>query len=155
MDDQDKRITLTVTLDQARAMESALDLMTRVGIGQFAAIAELVRMDVVPVFRMNGSRTAHHERQAATPEACDAIESLLDQAKEVLGYPRNASHGVGHPDNHVSVHRSYEVMKVLQKVLHEASAGWEGSTRGEGLLVRYTDDPEPEAELSYQVPVLR
>jgi len=149
MDDQDERITLNVTLDQARAVVDALDLMTRVGLGQLSAVAELVRMDVLPAFRMNGSSDAHPERRVATIDQCDEIEELMVQAKTVLGFPRNASHGVGHPDNHVSVHRAYEVMKVLQKVLHEASNGWEGSTRGDGLMVRYTDDPEPEAEIVY------
>lgn len=135
-------IQLHLTVDQARVVQSALDLYTQMGLGQLEKLTELARMGVVPRAG-RGSDT----RQLATAENLDFIEALLKQAKAELGYPSNGSHGVGHPHNHESTHRAYEIYKVVSKTLAELANPRPTfrSVSYDGLLLRYTKDPEPTA----------
>lgn len=147
------RIQLSLTEGQAQAVLSALELHMRLGIGQIEHLAELIRFDILPQFRPNASEGERRKVGYATTEKVDEQLHLI---KEMLGYPRNGSHGIGHPDNHISVSRSYEVLKVLQEavaVAREPNPAMK-TVDYDGLLVRYTSDPEPEAEPVVTVPVL-
>jgi hypothetical protein len=90
------------------------------------------------------------------PRTIDEVAQHLLAAKVLLGLPSNGSNGVGHRDNHITVTRSYEVLKVLKKVEAELSNPTP-TIRGverDGLTVRYTSDPQPECELVTTVPSL-
>jgi phosphoribosylamine-glycine ligase len=89
------------------------------------------------------------ERQLAQRECIDALDTAMLHAKFHLGYPSNGSMGIGHPHVHVTAKRAYEVEKVLDKVLSEhkdPSPKFRG-VNYDGLIVRYTNDPEPTASV--------
>jgi hypothetical protein len=135
-------VHLQMTPDQANAVSKALDVYTRIGIGQLDIIAELVRMGVIPV-----QADSAEPRQAASFDQGDHFTNLIDAAKGVLGYPRNGSNGIGHKHVAIEVHRGYEVKKVIDA----AVANFRNPTptfptvNYDGLLVRYTTDPAPKA----------
>lgn len=135
------KVTITLSVGQAYATRDALDLYSRVCIGQIEELAWLIRCGVVtPVSDADTSRKA-------TATEIERVEALLYAVKASLGYPRHGSHGVGHPHVHVSGHRAYEVKKVLAKALAE-HANPQPGFRGvdyDGLLVRYTQDAAPAA----------
>lgn len=144
-------VTLTLTLDQAVAVRDALDLYTRVCIGQLEEVAHLVRYGTIPVARL-----FNPERQLASPDQCDEVVRLMDQAKTVLGYPTNGSNGIGHPHVHITGTRAYEVEKTLAKVIadYQHPTGFRGVDH-DGLTVRYTQDPAPGATLDHAAKELR
>ncbi|NLC21776.1 MAG: hypothetical protein GX771_07710 [Halomonadaceae bacterium] len=145
-DNREARYQITLTDGQCQALVQALDLYLRVGIGQLEKVGELVNEGVVPCFTAN---TKLGERKTAHHELVEDLDALLGQAKSLLGYPRNGSHGIGHRDNDISVSRSYEIKKVLDKVLAETrfpEPVYQGVDR-QGLMVRYTSDPEPRVKI--------
>lgn len=149
----DTRFHLTLTDGQAQAVIDALELYTRLGLGQIDYVAELLRFGTLSAFRADAS---HGEKEIAQPGEINDIEEMLNQIKGILGYPRNSSHSIGHPDNHISVTRSYEIKKVLQKVVAEARDP-NPTMKGvnyDGLIVRYTKDPAPQAETNLSVDYL-
>lgn len=138
------RVQLDISVEQAQAVAQALDLLTRLGIGQFRQLTELVRNGTIPVFNDAGN-----PRALADAGACDAVEDLVAGIGQVLGYPRNGSHGVGHAHVALVAHRAYEVSKVLEKALAEhrdPTPGFKG-VNYDGLVLRYTQDPEPVARV--------
>jgi hypothetical protein len=152
-ENRDTRFQLTLTEGQCQALIQALDLYSRVGVGQIERVGELANEGVIPCFTAN---TQRQERKTADHDQVQDLDELLYQAKTVLGYPRNGSHGIGHRDNDVTVSRSYEIKKVLEKVLAETrdpNPKHYGVDR-HGLMVRYTNDPAPEVEVMAMVPVL-
>lgn len=151
MSETTRRFTVTLTEGQADAVVAALDLYTRMGLGQLERIAELPREGVLPLFTARPDREGRREAEADTLET---LEGLLAQAKACLGYPSTGSLGIGHRDCHISVNRAYEVKKALQQTVAYARApspGFKG-VQYDGLTVRYTDDPAPEAEEILIVP---
>lgn len=134
-------IQATLTTDQADAVCDSLDAYSRLCIGQLEEVAELVRHGVIPMARMN----SEGERVMASVEVCNQIEDLMKQVKQLLGYPSNGSHGIGHRHNHLSGLRAYEVKKALSKVVAEQRDPIP-KFRGvnyDGLGPRYTTDPAP------------
>ena len=138
------KVVIEVTEDQADAISKALDLYVRIGIGQFDEVAQLVAFGLVPV-----RNTSDVPRQIASPEQCEQLRNLMDAAKQVLGFSRGASHGIGHRDNDISVSRAYEVGKVLDKALaeHRNPAPEFRGVNYDGLGPRYTNDPAPNAQV--------
>lgn len=137
-------VHMMLTLDQAHAVCAALDLYTRIGIGQWEELAHLVRLGEIPV-----SRPAAEPRAAPDPVICDRVAALVGAIKQELGYPWNGSNGIGHPHVTPSAHRCFEIQKVLAQALavhrnpHPAFRGVDY----DGLSVRYTQDPAPVARV--------
>lgn len=142
-----KRIRLDLTLEQAEALCKANETHLRLSIGQVEYLAELVRFGGIPKFSLGDSS----ERREASAEECERIEALMHEVKRCLGYPKTGSHGVGHRHVDKEAHRAYEIIKVTQKALLEASkdevpvSRQRHSVWSDGLLVRYTSDPAPVA----------
>lgn len=82
----------------------------------------------------------------AEQNTCDDIRELMLEAKTVLGYPKNGSHGIGHPHVCESGRRAYELQKVLEKVLaiHRNPNPEFRGVSYDGLGPRYTKDPAPK-----------
>ncbi len=141
-------ITLTMTVEQASAVKAALDLFVRLGIGQLEEVADLVRGGFIPMANVCGLHSG--VRDTASVEVCDAVHEQMLRVKDLLGYQRNGSHGVGHPANHICSMRAYEVEKVLSQVIathRNPSPAFRGVDY-DGLRVRYTSDPAPTASVS-------
>ena len=143
-------VHLTLTLEQATALSAAAECYARLCIGQFEELPNLVRHGLIPWF--GGAREQEKTRQLASAEEADQIESLAAAMKQILGYPVNGSHGIGHTHNDITATRAWEIRKVLDKALAEHKEP-NPSFRGvnyDGLTVRYTDDPAPTARVASQ-----
>jgi len=137
-------IQLTLTQDQARAVCDALDAYSRLCMGQLEEVAKLVRFGVIPVAQPNGAG----DRVLASAEACEQIENLTHQMKALLGLRRSGHMGIGNPHLAMSGRRSYEVKKVLSKVVAELRDPTPSlrTVDYDGLGPRYTSDPAPQAK---------
>ena len=135
------RVHFDLTVDQAAAVDLALDAYTRLCIGQLEEVASLIRQGVIPL-----AREGRDDRTTASCAVADEVEALMNQAKALLGYPSNGSNGIGHQHVHISGRRAYEAHKVLAKELahHRDSEPsiWKGVAY-DGLGPRYTQDPAP------------
>ena len=132
------KVHIALTIPQARAMVEALDIYTRLGLGQVHMIAEMVADRSIPI--KAGS--------LETPEM-DVIHNvtvLCNEIRRELGFLPGESYGVGNRAVSDKAHRAYEIEKVIKKAL----ALYDNQTpafRGvdyDGLSIRYTDDPKPE-----------
>lgn len=132
-------ITLTLhTLEQAQAVKAALDLYVRMGLGQFNELAYLARFGEIK-----------HKSKDLTSCELDEFEDLTKNLSDFMGHEYGSSFGVGSPRVTATAHRCYEAYKVLAQALAVARdpspTGFKGVDY-DGLTVRYTQDPEPEAE---------
>lgn len=149
-DDNSAEVTLKMSLGQARAVSMALDFYNRMCLGQLEEITNLIRTDILPVYNANASG----EPEFADVDRTEQVDMLMNQVKRTLGYSPNASMGIGHRHMHVSGLRAYEVAKVVD----QAVANYVNPTprfKGvhyDGLIVRYTQDPEPSAEIAASRP---
>lgn len=139
------RVILDCTTEQAQVLVAALDLYTRMNLGQLEELAELMREGIIPMHT-----SADKDRTLVSHDVRDQAEEHLMQIKDLLGFARNGSFGIGHPHMHLGGKRAYEVGKVLQKALaihREPNPTFKG-VHYDGLTVRYTQDPEPTAAVT-------
>lgn len=139
--------TLQVGLKHAYAIKNALDVYTRVCIGQFTSETECVLAQDILCFAPPG----------LTPKPLDSsmawgpLQTEMINLKRALGFSANGSYGIGHPHVHISALRAWEILKVLSKALAEHRAPSPKVTlRGvdyDGLFIRYTTDAPPEVTI--------
>lgn len=137
------KVVIEVTTRQAEVISKALDVFSRIGIGQLEIISELVNESFIPM------STAEVERKVAPLATVEDIEELMLKAKALLGHPRGGNHGIGHRHNDQGACHAYEIHKVLAKVLleHRAPSLRHFGTDSDGLIVRYTNSPAPRASI--------
>ncbi len=134
------RVVVSMTPEQADAVERALDLYSRLLMGQVGDVALLAREGYLSV-RVPDGRPRH----PTGLDESERIEEAMRGVRAVLG----DYHGIGHRHVHVNGKRAYEVQKAIGRVLayrHNPDPGM-ATTRHDGLTVRYTADPAPTAEL--------
>jgi hypothetical protein len=134
-----KTVSIIVSPGHAASVVRALDLFSRVMLGQFNILAELFRSeDLVgrdPLTLTGGRRL--------TAEEQDRAELLCDELKRLMGFERGASFSIGSNAVSPHAHRAYEVLCVLQKALAVERDPSGTSVHHQGLRIRYTSDPEP------------
>ena len=138
---------LQLTEGQAQAVAEALELYTRMGLGQVDFLAEQVRMSrLVPEF--SAKPLADAERKPLSVRQIDEIETACAAIRRALKYPGGASYGVGSPAVSLPVHRAYEVSCVVRKALAEQRGISAPHVDLDGLVVRYTSDPAPVCKVT-------
>lgn len=138
-------IALELNQQQADAVSAALELYTRLGLGQWDQIPELLRSGVVPQF----SSTGEGERTVASDVKAASVGRLAEAIKLELGYPTQGSHGIGHPHNHQNVTRVWEAKRTLDRalaMLRGPNVRY-GRIEGDSLDRRGTFDPPPVARI--------
>jgi len=137
-------VHLTLSLDQAYAVDRACDLYARIGLGQLNEIAMLVSFGEI--------RNA--DGRMATGELRDNIKALMIRAKGLLGHSAHGSFEIGHALVPVGFKRAFEIKKVLEKSLamHRNTDPEFRGVNYDGLsqTLRYTDDPMPVAEVKVE-----
>lgn len=139
-----KRVHIVLTAEQAGAVCAALDLYSRMGIGQVREIVNLVRAGSIPF----ATKPASFDDQM---RRLDEIDAMAQQIAISLGFDSNASLGIGNKRVPIAAHRAYEVQKVIDKALAEdrdPDPQFNG-VHYDGLSVRYTDDPAPVAQVEH------
>lgn len=112
--DNDARpIVVQITSSQAQVLAKALDLYTRICLGKFEVIADMLRDEILPQFRPN----AKGDKLPATAEQIEKVEYHLFVAKRILGYPEAGSMGINH--GHVNQYglRAFGLCKLIDKTL--------------------------------------
>ncbi|MGD1524166.1 hypothetical protein [Vibrio owensii] len=137
------KVLLELTPEQAKATLNALDLFTRIGLGQLETITDLLQSEALHV------RPSNESGPIASLDQIDEINSLLMLAKNAMGHSSSQSFGVKNPNVHIDAKRTYEISKVLSTTLAKGSDEHsDSSTASEGLMIRLTDDLEPKAYCS-------
>lgn len=136
-------ISRELSTSQAQAASEALDLLSRLGIGQIDQLAELVRMDAVQC--LNGDKLEH-----SSPETCQIVDGVVQHAERLFDYPYGARYGIGHQYVSDVAHHSWELKKVLDKALamHRDPNPTFRGVNYDGVTVKYTKEPIPEVEVS-------
>lgn len=126
--------------DRLPLLCEALDLFTRVGLVQFVILNEVGREEVF----------------AAPSSACNDKELhraqlVIEAAGMVVGHSPRGSHSIGSPHLDIVFKRAYECLKVARRLQAELSGSAEmlRSVHGDGLVVRYTQDPAPAISVAH------
>lgn len=133
------KLHLEVTIEQAKVISEALDLFVRIHIGQIGEIEYLFRG--MEIRKKDGHFTSYEENEE--------IRSYCEAIKRVLGHPSNGNWSIGNTMVNKSAHRAYEIEKVIDKVIavyNNPNPEFKG-VNYQGLSFRYTNDPEPKAEI--------
>jgi len=116
----ERKYNITVTETQAELLVCALDLYSRIGIGQFEEVASVYD-------------------PARKLENWDSIHTLLLAAKEEAGHPRNGSHGIMNPKVRDVFRAAYDLQQVIR---HKVA--W--SRNPEGSILVHHDTPHQTSE---------
>ena len=133
----DPKVQITLTIPQAEAMVGALDIYTRLGLGQVHMFAEMVADGSIPI----------KSESVKIPEmdAIHNIAALCNEIRRELGFQPGESYGVGNRAVSDKAHRAYEIEKVVKKALamHKNPNPPFHGVQYDGLSIRYTNDPAP------------
>lgn len=133
-----EKVQITLTAEQADVVKKALDLYTRMSLGQMHVIDEMVRQQEIPA---NPNKPEIQARQARY----DEISHYCKGIKAALGFNHGESLGIGHRHVPLAGLRAYEVRAVLAKTLAEKLTSPHYSLDRDGLILRYTQDEAPTA----------
>lgn len=139
-------VTLTLSIDQANAVSTALDLFSRIGMGDIQEVANLARHGLL-------SKRTSDSHCPVDIDTIERIDELLNSVKELLGHSRNSSFGIAAQGVPLIARRAWEVKKVIEKAVWDHCYPGDRSTVfSDGLSFRLTQDTPPSAILA-AVPV--
>lgn len=124
-----KKYQITMTEEQARLISDALDLYTRMGLGQFEKIVDVYDQ---------GYTMGDYPRAR--------LRDALDGAKVAAGHPINGSHGIHNPQ----VRRVFRSAFDLQQVIRNRLA-WDRTPKGGNTV----DFDEPEKIGEHDLPTIK
>lgn len=125
-------VTMTMNEQQARCVVDALDLYSRIGLGQYEELEMMLRL---------GRIKPTHD--VAPMDISDDFLAALCAAKAIIGHKPGASFGIGHQRLHEDFKRAFEIKKQIQKPMAEHRDP-NPSFRGvnyDGRICAYTSDP--------------
>jgi hypothetical protein len=135
------KVHLQMTLAQAEAFSRAADLFTRLGLGQFE---ELGRLADTGEFKT-------YEGEPATAKQARSFREFAMGLKSIMGHHDRGSFGLGSAHVSLDAHRVYELMKVVDRALafhrNPSPKAARSDVRYDGLILRYTNDTAPHAEV--------
>lgn len=116
-----KNYELKLNPRQAKVVVAALDVLTRIGMGQLEIVAEHVHEPMIPDEAMNAQR----RRQLASK----AIRQRMIEAKVLLGHHPKGSYGIGHSNTTEESKIAYDLECVLRRAIakaenHDANSVW-------------------------------
>lgn len=121
---------ISFTKKQLRVLESALNLVTRLGLGQIDCVGEFL------------DHHANRKKNPNFPSYWDMRNDVFDPLKKKLfGFEGGASYGVGNPEVHDDSHIAYDIQKTIQKTIateekHESHSVWHN-----GDILHYGSEP--------------
>ena len=95
-----KKYTLTMNEEQAQLLVKALDLYSRIGIGQFEEVLQV-----------------YDPTAKLSPGTRDDIRQQLDFAKAAAGHPANGSYGIHSPEVRDEFRAAYDIQQVVRNRL--------------------------------------
>lgn len=133
------KLQLELTEQQAIAVSEALDIFSRLGMGQLEIISEAVRMGTIPSPSIGDDYGKYKQ-----------VYHTISEIKELLGFPPGGSYGIHNRSVPVNSRRAYEVKKVIDKAVSE-NRDPNPKFRGvgyDGLTLRVTEN-EPKPAITY------
>lgn len=126
-------VRMEMPTEVAQALSQALDVFSRVGMGQWEVIAEVV----------HGPWTEVHPDTSAWQQR-DELQTLLFAAKRWLGHPQNGSFGIAARGVHDDMKRAWEIKKQIDQALVHATDAARPcyDVRSDGRILRLTADPD-------------
>lgn len=112
------KVVLEMTQEHAQALSSALDLFTRLGLGQIEALSDLVHRGEIPFSSSNILFNAKDEQLRVLQ--AKLIERSCLEIKKSLGLVKNQSRGLSHPDNNPKTVLSWELKKTVDLAMSAA-----------------------------------
>jgi hypothetical protein len=103
------KYTLTLNEKQAQILVSALDLYSRIGIGQFEEVLQVYDRDL---------KLDHDQRER--------IRKALNVAKGEAGHPSNGSYGIHNPEVRGEFRTAYDIQQVVRNRL-----AWDRKPQGD------------------------
>lgn len=122
-------ITLTLNRDDTNILVKALDLYSRLGIGQIEEVKELFR-DTMPIENMD-----------------DAMKFLQEAKFLMTGIRGNGSHGIGNPAVGSRYQRAYEIRGALQYAVATNDPSTPSYSVWKQLPLALTGHPFPKVEV--------
>lgn len=139
------RYELAMTLQQAQYAKDALDCYVRMALGQLTYVVEVALFGHLRVYAPAGQNP-----EVVQPDvAWGPLQSYLQLTKRALGFPPNGSYGIGNHNIHISANHCWDVNKVVARTLamHRDPNPNFRSVDYDGIVVRYTSEPDPVATI--------
>ena len=143
-------VKLSLTIDQAEVVSEALDLYSRVGMGQIHELVRYALFGKIPKFTMDPV-----EKQIGSDIDRDRLEDAIQKFKAALGYSSLfGGYSITSSNVPLAARRAHEIQKVIDKELVEYSDRVNGvidpfkDVRYDGLVLRVTNDIQvPKCEI--------
>lgn len=140
------KFNLTVNEEQLRIIQDALDVYSRVLIGQFEEVGKLASMYNVNMLDVTNPHNHKPNKKAYTEH--NEFEDAVREAKSILGIERNASFGIHNEFVHENARNSYDIIQVIRNYLANYNY-----TEGDSRMFVSFDTPNRTGE--YEMPELR
>ena len=101
-----KKLQVEMTLEQARVINQALDLFSRVYMGQLENITTMARMFDINAF--------NEEQEANKWEHYETASYYMGKVKEELGFNVNSSWGIYSPECNQVARDAWDIQQVLR-----------------------------------------
>lgn len=125
-----RKFQITVTLPQLRFLEKALNIMTRIGIGQFDVVGETIDLEFEK-YLPEGNRSYWNLKY-----------NWFDPMKKaLLGFDGGASYGICSPEVSDRTKVTYDMQKSIQKVIATVDKHNEMSVWHDGDLLHLGSEP--------------
>jgi len=134
---------LKVTEEQARLIQKSLDLYSRILIGQFEEISNVILWDVLEWSDFEGNQVP-----------CEKIHQFKDRIgllkQELLGIPPNASHGIHSEKVSDNARKAYDIQKVIRHRI-----AWDNLKEGQTPFGVNFDEPDISSnDENYKLPTM-
>lgn len=147
---EEDQVVLTLSVPQARATSAALDLFTRLSIGQLNMIAKLIQFGDIPAVDDQGLHGATRKAQVPDAEGMRQIRAALVTIAKTMGYSGVHGFGISSWLTPEAARRTHDIDAVLRKALAEYQDPnpWIRNVDYDGLVFKLAaSDPNPQAEV--------
>jgi len=134
---------IQTTILKAKIIKQALDLFSRLSIGQLHEVDHFASIGRTKIAKINSD--GKFDFVMANADQCMQLRTWVDSMRYALGYLHGQSLGISHPHGHVDGKRAYEVFCVMSQALafyDNPNPRFRGVSY-DGLVLRYTSDPAP------------
>lgn len=137
---------LTVNEEQLRLIQSALDLYSRVLIGQFEEVGIIANMYSVNM--LDSSNPNMPKPDKSSYKEHHAFTDMIRQAKTSLGFHANGSYGIYSDVVHNDSRNAYDIVQVIRNYIANRN-----HVEGESRMFISFDEPNKTGE--YDMPVIQ
>ena len=132
-DQSSKKIQITLTSHQAGVLNDALDLYSRIHLGQLQEI----------IYMLGTYNICNKEKLSDIDDKYLQLEEAITQAKSIMGFTSGASYGIHSLEVHDNARVAYDTLQIITQLLayNQRNLDPKVDKRSQDMIYLQYDDP--------------